>query len=158
MLSLVYVALVNFYIIFNSDNCDNFLFLEGENDTYGYLHINNTRLELMEGGPYGREIYTANISSSFLFNWAERTVNESKMELVFNQGNYHRVDGVANISFLCGFNGLYQSNKSAITSEKGNHSLNLLYILLVFPLLSPLVVKPEFRRLFYKPVSQETQV
>ena len=156
MLSLAYVALVNFFIIFNSDNCDDFLFLEGENDTYGYLHINNTLLELMEGGPYGREIYTANISSLFLFNWAERTVNETKMELVFNQGNYQRVDGMANISFLCGFNGLYQSNKSAVAIEKGNHSLKLLYILLIFPLLSPLLAKPEFRQLFYKPVSQES--
>ena len=161
MLSFAYVALVNFFIIFNSENCKHFLFLEGENDTYGYLHINETRLELMEGGPYGREIYASNLSSLFAFNWFERSVNDTEMDLISSEGDYTRIRGAVNISFLCGFEGLYQSQyKEDNLLEKGNHNLQLLYILFVIPLLSPLLLKlqPKFRQLYTPAATRETPV
>ena len=125
------------------------------------LRINETRLELMEGGPYGREIYSSNLSSLFAFNWFERSVNDSKMDLIFSQGDYTRVDGAVNISFLCGFGGLYQSqHKEDKLVEKGSQNLQLLYILFVIPLLSPLLLKlqPQLRQLYTPAATRETPV
>ena len=160
MLSLAYVALFNYYIIFNSNKCEHFMFLEGENATYGYLHINNTRLELMEGGKYGQNVYATNLSSSFVFNWIDRSVNDSKMVLVSTDGYYARSQGSVNISFLCGFGGLYQSlDKEAAIVEIENQNLDVLYILFILPLLSPLLLlQRQFRQVYAPAGQQETEV
>lgn len=160
MLSFAYVALLNFYIIFSSKECEDFIFLEGENDTYGYLHINNSRLELMEGGPKGEHIYAANLSSLFFFNWFDRTVNDLPMDLVANNGDYRRAHGTINITFLCGFGGLFRQNhtKDAVVANHAQN-LDLLYILFVIPLLIPLfATNPQLRRYFKVPQSEPATI